>query len=131
MGLFVSNTLTHQETAAVATLLVSAELAGAVSHHAPDRRALKERLGAALYLIQQSAGAVKTLGAIRQRSIITFAVMTASSLTRTVNSERLSYLSNLALCYEDMLLTSPQRCPDDLIGWCDAVAKELRQHRLL
>jgi hypothetical protein len=131
MALFGKNTLTQHETAAIATLMLSKELSGLLADHAVKRAVQKRYLAETLGALAEFSGSPKTVGVIRQRTLITFVSLTARNLANTAALDHLQYLATLALSYEDMLLTDIERCPDELLELWGAVLRELQRNRLV
>jgi len=131
MGLFDRNTLTQHETVAIATLIISAEIQGLFDNAPISPVAHMRYLRHSLRSLKMDSGKPKTLSAARKRAMVTLVSMAVRELAKTVPAHQLRYLVGLALSYSTSLLSDVNRCPQELVGWYEAVSRELQRNKFI
>jgi hypothetical protein len=131
MGLFDRNTLTQHETVAIATLIISAEIQGLFDNAPVSPVAHTRYLRHTLRSLKMYSGKPKTLSAARKRAMVTLVSMAVRELAKTVPAHQLRDLVGLALSYSTSLLSDVNRCPQQLVGWYEAVSRELQRNKFI
>jgi hypothetical protein len=131
MSLFDRNTLTKHETIAIATLIISAEIQGLFDNAPVSPVAHTRYLRDILDSLKMDSGKQKTLSAARKRAMVTLVSMAVRELATTVPAHQLRYLVSLTLSYSTLLLADINRCPLELVGWYEAVCRELQRNKFI
>jgi hypothetical protein len=112
-------------------MMVFSELAELLAHRRLSRKMHRQFLAEVLAILAAGSRSPKTLSSVRQRSLATFASLTANRLIHSVSQDRLRYLTDLTRSFDTMLLTDIERCPPELVEWYEAMLCELGRNGLL